>query len=252
MKIRCEAAMALLDRKQSEEINSGSVPSFLKPAAAFTARVSVLAALMMIFLAASWILSSPTANESVNLVEETVASTGFIGPVLLEGELLLPGGKVLGAVSEIDSSLKVLKTVKTAKVRLSPEVVVTLFNAHCTPGPSRIKIHSGRIRVEVEKPGTVFSAVAPNAIFGVRGTIFDVEILDSGDTILTVAQGKVEASSVLGRNVMVVAGMAIEVSQDGKISAPEVFQSSTRPVFEEALQNEVTTADKELQEALNE
>lgn len=125
-----------------------------------------------------------------------------------------------------------LNWVDGSRVRLGPETSITVrkcsFNTSSKDSTSLFDLDVGRIWVRVLSAlggNTKFEVRTPTATAGVRGTIFYVEVDESGATSVSVHEGEVEVSgqsgsaSVVSGQQAVVTGSGASLTQDDALAA---------------------------------
>lgn len=142
---------------------------------------------------------------------------------------LRKGGKVHQEeiVETSKSAQAEIQFLDDTKLAVGPGARVVLdkfvFDPNAAPGAIAINISKGAFRfISGTSPSTAYEIRTPTASMGVRGTVFDVFVAPSGETVVLLHEGAVEVCSVTaaGCRSHDVIGRFVHVGLQGLVSLP--------------------------------
>jgi len=115
------------------------------------------------------------------------------------------------------------------EIALPQEVHLKGNDADFQLGKNTVRQRSGRIVFAVKKTGTPFTVYTPTAVLGVRGTIFEVTVDKTGNTLVAVSEGIVSVKPVDEQHpeILLSQGQSSTVSVSSRV--PETTASAPLP-----------------------
>ena len=106
-----------------------------------------------------------------------------------------------------------------AKVRLGAET--TFVISKVSPQENGVEVIRGKMQAWIRKfAGRGFSVRTPSAVCAVRGTVFEVEVAESGHTAWNLFSGSLQIADNRSRSVDLAPGQRLEVTQAEGAAAP--------------------------------
>lgn len=106
-----------------------------------------------------------------------------------------------------------------SKVRLGAET--TFVISKVSPQENAVQVVRGRMQAWIRKfAGRGFSVRTPSAVCAVRGTVFEVEVAESGQTAWNLFSGSLQIADNRNRTVDLAPNQRLEVSQAEGAAAP--------------------------------
>ena len=106
-----------------------------------------------------------------------------------------------------------------AKVRLGAET--TFVISKVSPEENSVQVLRGKMQAWIRKfAGRGFSVRTPSAVCAVRGTVFEVEVAESGHTAWNLFSGSLQIADNRSRSVDLAPGQRLEVTQAEGAAAP--------------------------------
>ncbi len=156
---------------------------------------------------------------------EVKEGTGFV----VSGEISFGDGSAVKMGNSFPISKNPVIVQNSARVRLAHGTEIVFTNARIHFNPQGITLESGKAEILIRKKGTVFSAVTPTAVMGVRGTHFSVNVLPDGANDVFVAEGKVHVSTNSGAECLLEPGRKLHINPDGRFATPPTGFEISRP-----------------------
>ncbi len=142
-----------------------------------------------------------------------------------------------------DKSVAVIRFVDGSSLRVRENTLVTIFADKKERGLIKnTKIDVGKMRFDIEKQQDEdeFIITTPTAVATIRGTSGMVNVLEDGQTILTVESGVVDVRALLGaqQSGSVEAGNTSVITQDGAVSITQADEQQLNEVRNSLRTNE--------------
>jgi len=120
-----------------------------------------------------------------------------------------------------------------AKVRLGPDAHFVLTKV--SPQDNSVEVLKGKMQAWIRKfAGRGFSVRTPSAVCAVRGTVFGVEVSQTGETVWDLFSGALQVSDSTNRTVDMAPNQRLEVTPTGGAAEPEAIPASVKPPEEPA------------------
>lgn len=142
-----------------------------------------------------------------------------------------------------DKSVALIRFVDGSSLRVRENTIITIFADKRERGLIKnTKIETGKMRFDVEKQqeDDEFIITTPTAVATIRGTSGLVNVLEDGQTLLTVETGSVEVKALFGaqQTGVVEAGNTSIVTRDGTVSIGQANQEQINEVRNSLKTNE--------------
>ncbi|MCX8056935.1 MAG: FecR family protein [Ignavibacteria bacterium] len=142
-----------------------------------------------------------------------------------------------------EKSVAVVRFVDGSSLRVREKTIITIFADKRERGLIKnTKIDVGKMRFDVEKQqdDDEFIITTPTAVATIRGTSGLVNVLEDGQTILTVETGIVDVKALFGtqQSTSVEAGRTSIINRDGNISVNQANEQQLNEVRNSLKSNE--------------
>jgi hypothetical protein len=181
--------------------------------------VFMLLMMTWVYLAQSVTILQRLANVSQIEGQVTYVSKGETTPKTLAENYKVKEGDVVETAA---NSSALLTWVDGSKVRIGPSSQLEISKCS-TKGDKEVSLfnlNSGEVWTRISKRlrrDSKFEIKTPAAVAGVRGTIFSLAVTPAGDTVLSILEGSVSASTPLMQsNVLFSSGMIVGFEANGK------------------------------------
>ncbi len=120
-----------------------------------------------------------------------------------------------------------------SKVRLGSDAHFVLTRV--SPRENSVQVLKGKMQAWIRKfAGRGFSVRTPSAVCAVRGTVFEVEVAETGETVWDLFSGAIQISDSGNRTVDLAPSQRLVVTQAAGASAPTAIPATVKPPKEPA------------------
>ncbi len=138
-----------------------------------------------------------------------------------------------------------------SKIRLGEEASFTVNTV--APEGNVVSVLHGKMQAWIRKfTGRRFSVRTPSAVCAVRGTVFDVEVTEAGQTTWNLFSGEIDVTDNMNRTIGMLPDHSIKVTQAEGVSEPTALPPGVTAPSEPAKtpeEKEETKAEKKITQA---
>jgi len=187
-------------------------------------KLAVFAALLVISSGSAYAVNAPEIGTTIAVKNQVMVVSEDA-----QRRRLRKGGKVHQEeiVETSKSAQAEIQFLDDTKLAVGPGARVVLdkfvFDPNAAPGAIAIHLSKGAFRfISGTSPSTAYEIRTPTASMGVRGTVFDIYVAPSGETVVLLHEGAVEVCSATaaGCRRHDVVGRFIHIGLQGLVSLP--------------------------------
>ena len=115
-----------------------------------------------------------------------------------------------------------------SKIRLGPDAIFVLNNVG--PRENSVEILLGRMQAWIRKTADrKFTVRTPSAVCAVRGTVFEVEVAESGQTVWNLFSGVIRISDSHNNSVTLAPNQQLAVTKEKGVEQPAQIPAQVKP-----------------------